>query len=88
MTRIRRTEGGHGDSLPPELGAERLLNVPGRSERDPHHPTKQHTKAVAFSFLDMAEGGRPRRVMHARGGQGVDLTALRRRYQIINLSTL
>ena len=54
----------------------------------PHHPTKQHTKAVAFSFSDMAEGGRPRRVMHARGGQGVDLTALRRRYQIIDLSTL
>ena len=83
-----RTEGGHEGSLPPELTYTNANAHRHLIQHYPHHPKKQHTKAVAFSFSDMAEGGRPRRVMHARGGQGVDLTALRRRYQIINLSTL
>ena len=46
-----RTEGGHEGSLPPELTYTNVNAHRHLIQHYPHHPTKQHTKAVAFSFF-------------------------------------
>ena len=46
-----RTEGGHEGSLPPELTYTNVNAHRHLIQRYPHHPGKQHTKAVAFSFF-------------------------------------
>ena len=46
-----RTEGGHEGSLPPELTYTNVNAHRHLIQHYPHHPKKQHTKAVAFSFF-------------------------------------
>ena len=45
-----RTEGGHEGSLPPELTFTNINAHRHLIQHYPHHPKKQHTKAVAFSL--------------------------------------